>query len=452
MISNELRTERGSRSPGFVSNHLRERLVDLRKAGSDLRQSRFAAQAAVTVVSALIAKTVGFFGMAYAAKCLGPYNMGVSGLVFAMVQQVGVIYNGGFDTVAVRTIAVEPLRLPTIVRTGLTFRLSVVLIVAVGWALACSITQSGTARFTWMMGIPISFLLASSVAFAFQGMEHLPAQALITAGGTLATTAAYFLFFSSPMGLGSDLVVFLGVNTLTVLLSHIAYRRLTSQWAVGWPKFDMIVPLVRQSWRYWLLALLIYYYTMFQLPLISIFIGVREAGLYRVAQNMADGIWTLFSAITVLLLPRMSLWHRQSIEMLRARQRQLCWLFCLLGLPPTVVLIAMSGPTFHTLLGLAYAESVTVFRILVFAKFLAFVGQVYLFGLAAAGQDGLVLGIVGVACGFSLLFGVFSITLVGLVGAAIVTSLTEALILVLSVLAMKRISTRLSLMLGDCPS
>jgi O-antigen/teichoic acid export membrane protein len=73
-----------------------------------LRYSNFVRDAASPFVFNLLSRAISFFGTAYAMRCLGPLNVGISALVQTTVQQVALAFNRGFDTVAAHRIAMIP--------------------------------------------------------------------------------------------------------------------------------------------------------------------------------------------------------------------------------------------------------------------------------------------------------------------------------------------------------
>src|SRR5258708_5499585 len=156
----------------------------LRAAGR-LRASRFARDAAVLLGLSVVSRALGFLGNAYAAKCLGPTYLGISAVVQTTVSQVGLAYNGGFDTVAVRRIAADPRRGISLVGGIVLFRLVIAIIVSGVWLAVTSRLADHAHRLAWMLGIPILMFSAVGVVFVFQGLERLPIQNAINAGGVV---------------------------------------------------------------------------------------------------------------------------------------------------------------------------------------------------------------------------------------------------------------------------
>ena len=117
----------------FSLSNLRALIDQVKIEFARIWQSNFARQAAWLLVFNVISKGVGFLGNAYAARSLGPINLGISALVLATVQQVMLIYDGGFSIVGVRKIAMDKENSRSVIETINTFQLSMALMVSVFW-------------------------------------------------------------------------------------------------------------------------------------------------------------------------------------------------------------------------------------------------------------------------------------------------------------------------------
>jgi len=412
-----------------------------RKTVSLLRRSQFAQDAGVLLVLNLLSKGVMFLGTAYMARCLGPTKLGISGLVFATAQQAALVFHGGFDMVAVRRIAVEKSRCHSIVRPITSLRIWTAFVVSFVWAAVCLVTKSNSELYVWLMGAPILLLLASNLSFTFQGLEKLPLQNAMNAGGSVLMGLAYFAFFRPGMRLGSDLIVYILVGIIILLFSHLAYRRINAGWAFGAVDFQFVRGMLTQSWKYWLWGICVFYYSVFQVPLIKYVLGARQAGLYRVAFTMAAGVEILFNSITSLLLPRLAVWHAAGPSQMWEKQLHLLKLFLALGVPPIAALLLVSRPILRVLLGPEFEQSCLPFQILIVGRLIVFLGQIFAFGMAAAQQDTLFLLIMAASSVFSVSANLLVLGPFGLPGAATVSVATESLIFFFSFLFARRVLT-----------
>lgn len=349
-------------------------------------------------------RAVMFFGSAHAARCLGPASMGVSAQVQVLVQQFGLAYNGGFDPVAVRRIAHEPAAAPDTLRQVLGFRLAVGLVLALGWlAWAPSGLPAGPLRTAWLLGAPLLLIGGLNSAFVFQGLHRLPLFTAIASAGSALTALVYLLLFQPGMPVGSDLQVTTLVSAATALASLVAAGWLLRPAASGRqqpqpaPSPTAVSPpgaampgvwrLIREGWRYWLLAVLVYLYAGFPQLLVAHFVDDTAAGLYRVAFLMAAAIELLFGSINNLLLARLVSWHREGLAVLWSRQRQLLAVHLALGLSTALLAMACAPWFFERFLGSRFAGAVPIFQVLVAGRAVVFLGQIYAHGLVALHLD-----------------------------------------------------------------
>jgi O-antigen/teichoic acid export membrane protein len=270
-----------------------------------LQQSNFARNAAWLLVLNLLSRGIGFFGTAYAMRSLGPVNVGISALIQTTVQQVALAFNCGFDTIALRRIAGDHGNTPVVTATAVTFRLALAAIASLIWVIACYLVIPEPQRWVWLMGALIMISSAGSIVFVFSGLEKLPIQNAIGTGGVLLMAVSYFVFFRPDMFLGADLIVIASVGLATMGVSWWVYHRLFGFWPIGRVVFGQLRLLFRESWRYWLLAVAIFFYSMFQFPLIAYLLGPRELGIFRSAFGLAAGVELLFNSINSLLLARL---------------------------------------------------------------------------------------------------------------------------------------------------
>jgi O-antigen/teichoic acid export membrane protein len=392
------------------------------------QSSQFVRDAALLLLFNVTSKGILFFGNAYAAKCLGPLNLGISALVQTTVQQVALTYHGGFDLVAVRKIAGERESCPDLTATIVSFRFCVAILVSIIWSIVCFGVISDSEKFIWLMGVPLILISATGINFAFQGLEKLPIQNAISTVSSFLGASAYFLFFSPGMFLGADLIVVSAVAGFTVVASWCYYFRIFKQWPVRPNILDSLFSLLRESWRYWILNVVVYFYSVFQIPLIAYLLDAREAGIYRSAFVMAAGLELLFNSINSLLLPRLIVWKSISLELLWVRQYQLFWIYFGIGIFPVFTLTVAANPIYHKLLGEEFIEGCLIFQVLIWGRFVVFLGQIYAWGLAAASQDKqfLIASVGGTI--FSLILNITLVPIYGLISAALTSFFSELVV------------------------
>lgn len=421
-------TPRSQESSGLVLNALRAAL-------GRMRNSKFARDALQLLALNLAAKLLQFAGNVYAARCLGPVNLGVSAQVLAVVQQVSLAHNGGFDTVAVREIAGKHASAGALLATVTAFRLMVSSLLCIAWlAIASFANSDGLLKWPWFFGAALLIINSLSINYLFQGLERLPIQAAISVLGAVVMVGTYLCWFSPPMPVGSDLIVLTASAIASTAASWIYCARIgiakaeRSRWIEWRNLFPALRELLGKSWRYWLLAFVTYYYAAFQIPLIGYFRGDHEAGLYRSAFILASAIELLFNSINSLLLPRLVAWNQRGVSYLWERQRRLVTISLIVGAPPVAILICISDFVYETFLGDEFIGGARIFQILLVGRLIVFIGQIYAWGLAALNLDEQFLRASVLGAVASLGLGIVFIPSHGVDAAAIIAVMSEIVV------------------------
>ena len=404
------------------------RISQIKSELSRLQHSGFVQNATWLVILTVVSKGIAFFGNAHAARSLGPINLGISALVLVTARQVMLVYDGGFNIVGVRKIAADKENSQVIIETINTFQLGMALIVSIIWVIIVLWLAPVNVRLVWALGMPSLIFSATSLFFVFQGLEKLPIQAAIGAISSLLTAGAYFIFFSPDMFLGADLIVISAVGLLGALAAWVIYYRMFGRLPIGKIRWPELLKLLRESWRYWLLAVLVYFYSIFQIPLISYFLGPREVGIFQSAFGLAIGVELLFSSINNLLLARLVNWQKMGLSVMWKRQATLLLVFLAIGLPIVVVLVLAAPAIYSLLLGDAFKEGILIFQILVIGRLVVFLGQIYAWGLVAIKQDNQFLFASMLGALFSVSMNLMLMPKYGILGAAVVSVLSELLV------------------------
>jgi O-antigen/teichoic acid export membrane protein len=393
-----------------------------------LRASRLARDAGVLLVLNLTSRALGILGSLYAARCLGPVKLGISGVVQSAVQQAGLLSNGGLDPVGVRRIATDPARASGVTATITRFRLFVTLLLGLAWSQVVLLIEPPGGHTVWLLGVPLLLATALNLTYVFQGLERLPLQTAITTGGALLSAVIYLAWFKPGAFLGADLLVLGGATAVVSSASWIAYRRVTGHWPVTATDRPRTMELLRESWRYWLLTGVVFLYASYQVPFVAYFLGARPAGWYRAAMMLAAALELLYNSANNLLLPRLVRWHALGLGYMWERQRELLRLYLLLGGTLTVGVVLVAPPVLRRLLGAEFEPAIVAFQILAAGRVVAFWGQIFAWGLAATKQDTdyLLASSLGMVCSLPL-----NLTVVGrwgVLGVAVVSLMSECVV------------------------
>ncbi|MEJ6021476.1 lipopolysaccharide biosynthesis protein [Ramlibacter sp. PS4R-6] len=383
-------------------------------------------------------------GNTYAARCLGAVNVGIGAQVQVGVQQAALAFNGGLEMTSVRAIASGQESAATVARAVLAFRLAVAVPLALAWmAWALATQEPGVVRTAWLLGGPLLVIAAVQLPFVFQATERMPRWSALTAMSALLVAGAYALFFRPGMPAGSDLWVLVAVGTVMAAVSvtqafagvHAAAPAPGMRWR---DTGAVAVRLIAQSWRYWLLALLIFVYTALPVLLVARMQGDAAAGVLRVCLQLASGLELVFASINGLLLPRLVRAREEGEHVLRAQQRSYLRTHIALAVGALVVAALAAPFVFDRFLGPQFQEGTAPFVVLALSRAVVFVGQLAVWGVIALRLDGVLLA--ATACGAltSLALNLALIPGHSLLGAAWASVAAEAVIVSLCWLGQRR--------------
>jgi O-antigen/teichoic acid export membrane protein len=352
-----------------------------------MSRSKFARDASLLMILNLVSRVFGFIGSTYAARCLGPVNLGTSALIQATAQQTSLAYEGGFGVVGVRKVASNKANSRAVIEAINSFQLLMALIATALWLFVVYLVVPEYQRFAWTLGASGLIFFATNITYVFQGLEKLPTQTAIATICSLLSAGSFLVFFKPGMFLGADLIVISIVGLIGTVLAWGAYFRIFGSLPIARLNWQLVFELLRESWRYWISSILICSFDLLQIPIIMYFLGAHDAGVYRAAIMLVMVPELLFGSINALLLAKLVAWRTQGLRVMWQKQSKLVLLYVLLGGSVVGILVLLMPLATKFLLGTAYQDSVGVFNILALSRLGIFLGQIYVYGVIAAGLD-----------------------------------------------------------------
>ncbi|HEY1791840.1 MAG TPA: oligosaccharide flippase family protein [Opitutaceae bacterium] len=381
-------------------------------------------------------------GSIWAARCLGPENLGISGVVMSVVALVTLVVTLGLDNACIRTVkgALDDANVEEFVRTIVSVRTLVALafVIICGVAVAAAI-WAGTIHSSWWLAIaaafPLIYLQGNSALWLLQAKELQLIQYRLIAGQSVFMAAVYLAFLRPGAPAGSDILV--QAIALTGMFCF-AWRFATGLNLKGVLKVS--ITSARAGFRYannerWAVAItfVVYFYTAFSLPLIGLRSTVPEAGRFRAAANLSQSVAAVLLIYTTIIYPRVLAWHQEAPEELFDRQIQAARLL-LPWLIVTLICAAIGAPLLiPVVLGKQYLGSVWPFVVLVGAKLVLTLSSVFVAGVRAHRRDRMLcLCLIGVMlCSIGLNWII--LPYYGALGAACVSMFSECVVLVMCV-------------------
>ncbi|MFZ5806904.1 MAG: lipopolysaccharide biosynthesis protein [Verrucomicrobiota bacterium] len=370
----------------------------------------------------------------WAARCLGPDNLGISAMVIAVIGQCSLLVVLNLNPLLIREYKKRSSEeeKEALMTTVFTYRLVIgillsLITVSVLWA-------SGVSGKWWLAilaGVPYFVMTSNDANWALMAQENLPAQHRSLAIKSVITAALYFGFFRPGVGAGWDVVV--------QTIAYIIAIRIAWKWAaqgkkitlVNFKKLRDVWPLIKEGRWLFLTGIVTYIYNFFDSPLIGWLYSIHELGQYRSATLAVGAAYSFLLLIHGLLYPRFIEWQKQGKDALWQKQKML-FSFGLICLIPAIALTFWLAPWFYKLYGPKFTDAAYPFAILLTAKYVSTISAVFTLGLWAQHRDRAMLAITGAAAIFSLCMNLILIPHYGMHAAACVNLASEAFILIVA--------------------
>lgn len=375
----------------------------------------------------------------WAARCLGPENLGISAMVVAVAEQAMLIVTLNLNPLLIREYKRQSDEdQNTLVATVFTYR--IVTSMLFGILVIGGMFLWGISIKWWLAlvaGIPYFTLICNDSSWLLQARENLPAQHRALAIKSLVTAALFFIFFRPGIAPGWDVVVqVIGIGT-AMLISWKWAMDNKSFSLLNFHKFKTIWPMIVEGRWLFLTGVVIYIYNSLGSPLLGWLHSIKELGAYRTAILAAGALQSFLLLINGLLYPRFIEWQKMGTDFLWQRQKALFY-FGLLCIIPLTVLTFLLSPWFYKLYGPKFTHAAYPFAILMTSKYVATLSSVFTLGLWAQHRDRAMLAVTTMAAFSSLIINLLFIPRYGMWSVASATLSSEILILIGAFILVKK--------------
>lgn len=409
-----------------------------------LSRKRILSQAGIMAGSRVVGLGFAFVGTAWAARCLGPHQLGLSGMVQSFVSQATLVLTAIYTTVLVRDYknARSVGDQNRLIRASSTFKLagSLVFCAVCAGVMAFHLVPGEYALAGWFF-IPLLLVNSLQPAWVFQAAEKQHFQSMIAVLQSALKAACYLLLFKAGVSAGADLGVMTGVTGLLTVIYWAAIYRLTpmKKSLFDFGAFPLVWDLIYKSRWLFFSGLCSYVYTTLEQPLLGWLYSVDELGQYRTAVTVVNAADSFFTIIPMILYPRFIEWQKRGPEILWRRQVKLAALLSVAG-----GLAGLAGffviPFFYPLVfGGVFARAAVPCAILVASKIMVVIGGVFYWGLMTEERHDRLLSLttLGMAL-FSLASNLVLIPKWGMYAASSVNLASEVILLAVCVWASVR--------------
>lgn len=378
---------------------------------------------------------LGLVGWTWASRCLGPRNVGISGMILSLVTPLPMLLDVLHPTVLIRHYknAAEGEDRFRWVRLSMSVRLTgAVLVCLAALAAVGRNPLPADYRFAEWFFIPLVFLTLLQPLWVFQAAEKQGLQFGLALAQPALAAALYGAFFKPGMTAGSDLAV--NTAALAVLLALYwwgLYRFVPFRGSpVGWGGAREALALVWESRWVFLAGLATYAYTTLEQPLLGFLRSLEELGKYRTAVTLVSAVQNTLAILPTLLYPRFLEWRKQGEEVLWSRQWKLVSAFSVVGVVGSACAFLFLPLVYPILFGAAFEGAALPCAILLTAKFMVLLNGIFGWGLLTDPEYDRRVWLCFVAAGaFSLACNLVFIPKHGMTAAALTNLGSESLLL-----------------------
>jgi O-antigen/teichoic acid export membrane protein len=390
----------------------------------------------------LVSRGVAFAGTVYLARVLGADAFGIIGFATALLSYAEVTVSAGFDSIGARAVARRPHEASGIAWSVIPIRLAlafVALVIICGGAMWLDMPR-GVKLVTALMGLSL-FSLAFDTAWVYQGLARSgrPGAAMI-ASQVLYVSLLFLAVKSSAQVAIVPAAQFLSGMVAALWLA-------APLWRSGQFRFDLSEgwAILRSSGFLTVTRLLRALIFSFDVVLIGWMLGERQAGLYAAPYRICLFLLALATTIQVSYLPALTRAWSQGIAQVAGVLRRSMEYFAAVAAPMVIGGIITASPLLKAVFGPDYVEGARPFTLLLLSIGLIFIHSALRNVLIVGDHMKTDLGIVGAAAALNVAFNLVVIPRYGLLGAASVTAASEALILLLGLVATGKLGMRQNL-------
>lgn len=299
--------------------------------------------------------------------------------------------------------------------------------------------------------IPSAALLLALLAFPanlFMGIISSLLQALqdfrayniaVITQPSIAITGVFCVWLSGNVAVTSVLIVTTVAHFLGLIAAIVLLGRRTNLAKLDHARLEYLRPAIRYGMKAHLSNILSYLNYRIDMFLVNLFAGPAVAGVYTIAVRLTEQLWLISQAVSTVIFPRLSAMRddnekRRVLTPLMARM--VFWVSALAA----ALLALVANPLIAFLFGAEFSNAYIVVVALLPGIVLFSVGRVVANDFASRGWVGINLALVGFVLIFNVIANLVLIPLYGGVGAAIGTSLSYVLSVVIRLVLLFRLT------------
>jgi O-antigen/teichoic acid export membrane protein len=389
------------------------------------------------MLTSFLNKAIDFGFAALMLRVLGVTNIGEYTTAIILVGYLEIFTNFGLNSLIIREVARDRDTSSRYLANAVALRLALCLI-AVPAAGAVFLFgqewfQLGTPAVVAFMLLALSLIpsnVTAALSALFNGWERNDVPAIVTVVTTLARVTLGAAALLSGTGIAGLATVALALNFGLLVVFAVAARRILRIRLTG-PVLADLPAMIAESYPLFLNVVLVTIFFKIDVVLLEMLKGSETVGYYATAYKWVDGFLIVPSTFTFAVYPALSRFAEHKGEGLRAAYEASIRTLICLALPLAIGVAFLSGDLILILGGQAYyPQSANALAILIWFLPFSFVNGLTQYALIAVHRQRFITVAFVIAASFNLVANLLFIPTYGLYAASVVTVLSEIVLLV----------------------
>jgi O-antigen/teichoic acid export membrane protein len=397
-------------------------------AASQATRQRAAHDVFIQIFARVLNLALGVVVTALVARTLGDVGYGQWSTILVVLGLVGYLMNFGMEGVVVREASREPERELQWLGSMLMLRLiligPVVLIAAGAIVLLHSTQQMLVAGFILLITMPFSGVGVLGLVFQLRVRNTVPM--LVMTMRSVLWGAAVVVIYSSGGSMVELAIAMTVTNSIGSLVQLLAARRVVGQWLA--PTRQHIGTLLRVGIPLGLSGVLVIFYARIDQIIVYVIAGARSAGLYGAVYGVLDQSHFVPVSVLTTLAPIIAAAWPADRERLLRTVRLAAEFMAISSLGALAFACVASSQIVHLIFGPSFAEAAPALPVLGGAFVFICFGYLNANLLVVMGLQTRLLRVSLAALVVNLIGNFILVPLVGFMGAAWMTLITEVVV------------------------
>lgn len=410
--------------------------------------ARILSNATAMVMATTAQKALSFLYFAWIARTRGVEETGLYFYALQLAFAFSFLFDLGISPLIVRESAKSEAGTRALLRVAFALKIMIaILVLIVAGVYAAAVYDWRFALMVWIAFLAAMLDAQQLSLYAYlRGQQRLAYEALAMACGQVIT----IVLGGAVLLSNGPLPMLVGALALTSML-HGVYSAALIRYFNGWwvkPRWDWSVmkEILQESTPFLLAAAGVKFLSSIDTIVLGALWPATVVGLYSVAYKLTFSFQFLPLSLISSLYPAMSWYHGEDQKKLRKAVLGGLRVLWIIGMPLSLGIATIALKIVTTVYGAAYAPSASILSVLALTIIVLFAQYPFGAYLNSTGEQRVYAKLIGVTAAVNVLLALSLVPSYGMMGAAVSSLMSHALLFVLGVVVVRR---RLSLSLLD---